>query len=344
MSDESHESDESLKRKWVDKAGDLIKRKGRADFADFVEFVRRVADRINNRYGQELGSSSRGNREKKEPNKTKDPPPKFTTLATQTDQNCLSQKTSPRPPWKCAQCSGPHNVWRCRKFRSASLNDRLKTVRQRGLCKLCLDQGHTAKQCDRGFTCLISGCGKDHHYMLHFPSESVDEKNPRNPSSNAVEGSANSSNVQAPNTKDSSPSMASAREQDLVTVAALEAGRPRVCFKVVPVKIRYPGGAREIITHAFLDSSSDASLCLDSLAREIGVTDMKPISYTMTTTSCADGELRHGHEVQLEIESLEGDAKFRLENVLTTSNLPVSARQMATNEDIKRWPHLCDVS
>ena len=344
VSDESHESDESLKRKWVDKAGDLIKRKGRADFADFVEFVRRVADRINNRYGQELGSSSHGNREKRELNKTKDPPPKFTTLATQTDQNCLSQKTSSRPPWKCAQCSGPHNVWRCRKFGSASLNDRLKTVRQRGLCKLCLDQGHTAKQCDRGFTCLISGCGKDHHYLLHFPSESVDEKNPRNPSSNAVEGSANSSNVQAPNTKDSSPSMASAREQDLVTVTALEAGRPRVCFKVVPVKIRCPGGAREIITHAFLDSGSDASLCLDSLAREIGVTDMKPISYTMTTTNCADGELRHDHEVQLEIESLEGDAKFRLENVLTTRNLPVSARQMATNEDIKRWPHLCEVS
>ena len=49
VSDESHESDGSLKRKWVDKAGDLIKRKGRADFADFVEFVRRVADRINNR-------------------------------------------------------------------------------------------------------------------------------------------------------------------------------------------------------------------------------------------------------------------------------------------------------
>ena len=71
---------------------------------------------------------------------------------------------------------------------------------------------------------------------------------------------------------------------------------------------------------------------------------MKPISYTMTTANCVDRKLRHGHEVQLEIESLEGDAKFRLENVLTTSNLPISERQMATNEDIKRWPHLCDVS
>ena len=112
------------------------------------------------------------------------------------------------------------------------------------------------KRCDKGFTCRILGCGKDHHYLLHSPLESVDEKNPRNPSSNEVE--ANSSNVQVPNTKDSSPSMASAREPDPVTVAVLKAGRPRVCFKVVPVKIRCPGGTRKIITHAFLDSGSDA--------------------------------------------------------------------------------------
>ena len=44
------------------------------------------------------------------------------------------------------------------------------------------------------------------------------------------------------------------------------------------------------------------------------------------------------------MESLEGDTKFRVENVLITSNIPLSARQMAINEDIKRWPHLCDVS
>ena len=83
--------------------------------------------------------------------------------------------------------------------------------------------------------------------------------------------------------------MASEREPDLVTVAALEAGRPRVCFKVVPVKIRCPEGTREIISDAFLDSSSDASLCLDSLARERDVTDMKPISYTMTTATVRMG-------------------------------------------------------
>ena len=78
-----------------------------------------------------------------------------------------------------------------------------------------------------------------------------------------------------------------------------------------------------------LSSGSDASLCLDNLAHEIGVTNMKPISYTTITTKCA--ELRHGHEVQLEIESLEAKEKQS------------SARQMATNEDIKRWPNLRDV-
>ena len=50
--------DESLKKKWVDRAGDLIQCKGHAEYADFVQFVGTVAGRINNRYGQDLKSSS----------------------------------------------------------------------------------------------------------------------------------------------------------------------------------------------------------------------------------------------------------------------------------------------
>ncbi|XP_068720528.1 uncharacterized protein [Montipora capricornis] len=46
--------DESLKRKWADRAGDLMKSKGRAEYADFVSFIKRAPERINNRYGQEL--------------------------------------------------------------------------------------------------------------------------------------------------------------------------------------------------------------------------------------------------------------------------------------------------
>lgn len=72
------------------------------------------------------------------------------------------------------------------------------------------------------------------------------------------------------------------------------------------------------------------------------LTDKKPISYTTTPAKCAD--LRHGHEVQLDIESLDGDTKFGLDNVLKTRNHPFSSRQIATNEDFKRWSYLGELS
>ena len=70
-------------------------------------------------------------------------------------------------PLKFPQFSGPHGVWRCRIFRSSSLRDRLKTVRQHRLCRARLSEGHNAKQCPRGFACARPGCGKDHHYLIH---------------------------------------------------------------------------------------------------------------------------------------------------------------------------------
>jgi len=114
-----------------------------------------------------------------------------------------------------------------------------------------------------------------------------------------------------------------------------------VCFKVVPVKITGNCGTKEIITHAFLDSGSDATFCLESLVQELELKDMKLTSYMMTTVNCK--EERTGHEVQLNMESLEGDVKFRLEHVLTTNSLPVTPKHMATNEEIRRWPHFHDI-
>ena len=132
-----------------------------------------------------------------------------------------------------------------------------------------------------------------------------------------------------------------ASPSDPVTVGAVRASRPRVCFKVVPVKITGNCGTKEIITHAFLDSGSDATFCLESLVQELELKDMKPTSFMMTTVNCK--EERTGHEVQLNMESLEGDVKFRLEHVLTTNSLPVTPKHMATNEEIRRRPHFHDI-
>ena len=119
-------SEQGLKRKWVDRAGDLIKMKGRAEFTDFVEFLQGVAERMNNRYGHELKSLSIARDREEYVKEKSDCQPKVTTLATQSNQK--NPKLRPSPP-RCVQCSGLHGVWRCRVFRSSPLRDRLKAVK-----------------------------------------------------------------------------------------------------------------------------------------------------------------------------------------------------------------------
>ena len=174
-----------------------------------------------------------------------------------------------RVPLKSPQCSGPLGVWRCRIFRSSSLRDRLRTVRQHRLCRACLSEGHSAKQCTRGSTCAKSGCGKDHHHLIH--SDEVDVKgsniqaNRRDAlrdaenKGTAVEAVADPRSVPrsiATNIGSGTPPRVSNNTTVLpghpVTVGVVRAGRPRVCFKVVPVKVSGHSGTKEKVTYAFL--------------------------------------------------------------------------------------------
>ena len=347
--------EEGLKRKWVDRAGDLIKTKGRAEFTDFVEFLQGVAERINNRYGHELKSSLSIARNRMEYVKEKsDCQPKVTTLATQS--NHKNPELRPSLP-RCVQCSGLHGVWRCRVFRNSPLRDRVKVVQQHRLCRVCLAQGHIARFCGSGFRCRISGCGRDHHYLLDHAQENDVGKSTEARHENVTRGPITPKSTQIHDTRVipgstsvqqvnpvNPPAVCSStavQSNDTVAVTAVGSSRPRVCFKVVPVKISYPGSTERITTHAFLDSGSDATFCLESLARKLGVEEMKPTNYTMITANSE--EQRSGYKVQLSIESLQGDVKFDLNDVLTTSSLPVTLQHMPSYEDLRRWPHLSDV-
>lgn len=115
-----------------------------------------------------------------------------------------------------------------------------------------------------------------------------------------------------------------------------------MCFKVILVKIRGRDGTKEIVTYMFLDGGSDASFCLESLVRELDLKDKKPTSLMIMTVSSK--ERMTGNKVQLVAKSLEGDTEFKLDHVLTTDSLPVSARHIASNEDIRKWPHFDDIS
>lgn len=77
----------------------------------FCEFGRKVAKRINNRYGHELKIFPSNERDSRATSKGKsDRRPRVTTLATGSDRNQHSLDVQPRAVPKCAQCSGLHGI------------------------------------------------------------------------------------------------------------------------------------------------------------------------------------------------------------------------------------------
>ena len=342
--------DEGLKRKWTDVAGDLICSKGQVYFSDFVNFIQKRADRLNNRFGQELKSSlPQHERERRHGNKDKqDLPFKATTLATQSRGNRKSASTG-SATLKCYQCSGPHAIWQCETFNNASYEDRSRTVQQKKLCGSCLSYGHFSRSCPKGFSCRKSGCGKKHHFLLHPPDrKETDDRVVEQESANqqpVIRGQSSVGGTAATLTESNHPpvieSSTFAVSRDSAPVEASTSGRPRVCFKVVPVRVSGPGGNKQLTTYAFLDSGSDTTLCLESLVEELSL-ECEPTDFTLSTVNYEGKE--RGHQARLDIEALDGKTKFTLDRVLTMESLPIGERHFANNRELTKWPHLDGVS
>ena len=50
--------DDNMKRRWANKAGDLIKQNYEVKYTDFSKFVQSTAERLNNRFAEELKNVS----------------------------------------------------------------------------------------------------------------------------------------------------------------------------------------------------------------------------------------------------------------------------------------------
>ena len=103
--------EDSLKRKWADKAGDIIKNKGLVTFNDFVSCVKRIAGRLNNRYGRELKMANESTKSQMHKSGS-DQVRGIYAGATQNRARVEDERKTPKLR-KCPQCSGPHGIWRC---------------------------------------------------------------------------------------------------------------------------------------------------------------------------------------------------------------------------------------
>ena len=80
---------------------------------------------------------------------------------------------------------------------------------------------------------------------------------------------------------------------------------------------------REVETYAFLGDGSDTTLCLTSLAEELGLFGA-PTDFALTTVNAED-EVRSSREVQLTVKALKSDESVRLDRVWTFTLMIVSS-------------------
>ena len=67
---------------------------------------------------------------------------------------------------KCYLCSGPHRLWYCSDFKSKSVAERVRIVKEKRLCFSCLQSGHGVRECKRSKPCGLNGCQRKHNSML----------------------------------------------------------------------------------------------------------------------------------------------------------------------------------
>ncbi len=164
--------DDNMKRRWANKAGDLIKQNYEVKYTDFSKFVQSTAERLNNRFAEELKCVKQEKQGHKRVNAY--------AIHRRGDPTL-----PPRKNFECSLCSGTHGVWRCPIFKAATLTEKQSIVKQQRLCRRCLDKGHFAASCKRKFLCIKKGCGKEHHWLLHpedkIPTGDVDDQAIRKP-------------------------------------------------------------------------------------------------------------------------------------------------------------------
>ena len=315
-----------LRSKWADRASQLYDNYITPNFTHLTEFVQSRAAVANTYFGQIITSKSEIRKDGGDKGKRKTPfyGGNNTTLATH-GQNVEDTESRVRN-LSCVLCKGTHHLERCHKFRAQTLLQRRELVKSKKVCHACLSPGHFVKDCRGARMCGVEGCQRRHHPLLHS-SEVETKKEDKAPGTGS--GSTPNSGTQSNGLPISGVGVTNSSSRNC-----------RVGLQVVPVKVSAPYGNRVIETYAFLDSGSNTTMCLSSLAKDLGA-DCTPVEFTLSTVS--GNEKRKAQQLSLDVVGVTTGKGVKLNKVWTTDSLPVAPESIPTATDVRQWSHLKDV-
>jgi hypothetical protein len=187
--------------------------------------------------------------------------------------NVTKNKTSAK--LECLFCKRDHGIGSCNDYKSLSVDDRWRWLRQNKICYKCLRQSpHQWKAC-KVKPCGINGCMIRHYPLLHGRQDtSTSTLAPDTHFFNNTVCAAASDN----NNLHTSPAAAAqVEEKVVVSNTGLQQGstvsdavfQSHTLLKVVPITVFGPAGSYD--TYALLDDGSSATIIELSVATHIGL-------------------------------------------------------------------------
>ena len=241
----------------------------------------------------------------------------------------------------CPMCVQAHPLWKCLKFQNATEKQKWNTVWKSGCCINCLGD-HLVRHCQSLQRCKM--CQDKHHTLLHHREHNLKASTSAN---NKNSGSDNGAGVDNPVKVlpncvqiENHVNQVNSNDQLLVKSSSSQVtqdSKLNVRLKVVPVTVWSSCSDRCLNTYAFLDEGSNATLCTESLVKDLGLIGHK-VQYSISTVCETKQQL--GVKVSLRFCGINELAIFEAPDVLAVPHLPDLKGSIPSNADTKHFAHL----
>ncbi|CAH8547681.1 unnamed protein product [Schistosoma haematobium] len=143
-----------MQAQWADWVDKLTEDDREPTFHELTHFIALRARVACSRFGRLANRSRKGHNVK-------------TNCHAQSGQgNSSTAKT------KCSMCFCDHAIYKCPQFLALTVQDRWSHAKSKGICFICLRQGHKVNECKMTRLCNVDSCERRHHALLHTDSTS----------------------------------------------------------------------------------------------------------------------------------------------------------------------------
>ncbi|XP_069972597.1 uncharacterized protein [Penaeus vannamei] len=310
----------SVQGKWRDKASNYKKTQGVLfpPFSYFVDFISDVAQ-IHNDPGFNFEPEVKSRIDK----------------TSKLDKFKVTTKKTVVPDEEALKCiihGTNHSLHECKSFKSKSLEECKKLLKENRICfKCCISKNHLSRDCPEDITC--KDCGSKYHCTaMHLKKfQSVPET---------------STKAHGREKPEQSVVKESGREQALnvtnKSTGVCEEFPGKSCAKILPVYVFHESNPRKRMkSYVILDDQSNKSLAKGEL---LDFFDVRSVAEEYIITSCSGRSVMTGRKSGgLCIQAVDGSLQMSLPTVIECDELPNNRTEIPTPNIARLHPHLKDI-